>query len=207
MCAQMGITPACAGRSVCPGTPTMPTEDHPRVRGEKLVVPLRAFLLQGSPPRARGEDPARKEHAGRDGITPACAGRSTPPICTCPSCEDHPRVRGEKKSARAALPAGKGSPPRARGEGCSAGARQGGQGITPACAGRSSAMPSSMMIWQDHPRVRGEKQNAIGQSDYYLGSPPRARGEESHTAPFLSGCRITPACAGRSSVSVAVVPV
>ena len=69
--------------------------DHPRVRGEKYALPDNSSSEQGSPPRARGEGAAQREHhavngspprargEGKafempvfiDGITPACAGR------------------------------------------------------------------------------------------------------------------------------------
>ena len=53
---EVGITPACAGRSATHGTDAREPPDHPRVRGEKATYrkPLRRTL--GSPPRARGEE-------------------------------------------------------------------------------------------------------------------------------------------------------
>ena len=50
------------------------------------------------------------------GITPACAGRRNKASKSPSRILDHPRVRGEKKSARLAVAAALGSPPRARGE-------------------------------------------------------------------------------------------
>ena len=50
-----GITPAYAGKSCPPQAPTFTRQDHPRVCGEKLRVPLKAACAMGSPLRVRGK--------------------------------------------------------------------------------------------------------------------------------------------------------
>ena len=50
------ITPACAGRRTRTYTRVGHNEDHPRVRGEKIDGQNGVDTLEGSPPRARGED-------------------------------------------------------------------------------------------------------------------------------------------------------
>ncbi len=52
---KMGITPACAGRTIRRLVPGTPPWDHPRVRGENHPQPASADDVSGSPPRARGE--------------------------------------------------------------------------------------------------------------------------------------------------------
>ena len=73
--ARSGITPALAGkrRSFC-GLPSF-DGDHPRTRGEKLVVMLCSRFPSGSPPHSRGKgrQPRQIEDANR--ITPALAGK------------------------------------------------------------------------------------------------------------------------------------
>ena len=73
---DLGITPACAGRSgrqQCSGE--LPW-DHPRVCGEKTMSGDRELGKPGSPPRVRGEARAHAHLERKTGITPACAGRS-----------------------------------------------------------------------------------------------------------------------------------
>ena len=115
---DFGITPACAGKSAIAGRFTHPSE--------------------GSPPRVRGKDvrlccrsPARR-------ITPACAGKSACAKCRSDSARDHPRVCGEKDHTTDLVQYGAGSPPRVRGKASRCRCDRRGNGITPACAGKSS---------------------------------------------------------------------
>ena len=92
-----GITPACAGRR-CGGINFSPHHvDHPRVRGEKWFANHASPRTRGSPPRARGEEDVDHLHVVHAGITPACAGRSSPDEARRIGMRDHPRVRGEKR--------------------------------------------------------------------------------------------------------------
>ena len=52
----------------------------------------------------------------------------------------------------------------------------------------------------DHPRVCGEKAECSKKTVYKRGSPPRVRGKERHCLWAVPLLRITPACAGKSSV-------
>ena len=49
--------------------------------------------------------------------------------------------------------------------------------ITPACAGKSLAVPRCVVFCRDHPRVRGEKVSVLPMMAHCPGSPPRARGK------------------------------
>ena len=94
----------------------------------------------------------------------------------------------------------RGSPPRVRGTGickifCTHGLR-----ITPACAGNSDTLPISPIVPRDHPRVCGEQQNQITLVDIFRGSPPRVRGTVPIGMQVVYIFRITPACAGNSSL-------
>ena len=53
---DVGITPACAGKSVCQDVLDNIIKDHPRVCGEKWMVLRLALARAGSPPRVRGKD-------------------------------------------------------------------------------------------------------------------------------------------------------
>ena len=95
-----GITPACAGKRIVPKAALESTEDHPRVCGEKHRLGGKENNQIGSPPRVRGKGVVAKQHIKAAGITPACAGKRTRKISVLLSSKDHPRVCGEKMSAR-----------------------------------------------------------------------------------------------------------
>ena len=52
---EVGITPACAGKSIYWRDEEIDEEDHPRVCGEKAVELFAQLCTQGSPPRVRGK--------------------------------------------------------------------------------------------------------------------------------------------------------
>ena len=51
---KQGITPACAGNTVCVVSVSSEQKDHPRLRGEYIVFLNVSALDLGSPPLARG---------------------------------------------------------------------------------------------------------------------------------------------------------
>ena len=70
------ITPACAGKRWVTMVSGSYSRDHPRMCGEKDRSTLRHQYLQGSPPHVRGKVLRAGTGRRRDGITPACAGKS-----------------------------------------------------------------------------------------------------------------------------------
>ena len=106
---------------------------------------------------------------------------------------------GEKSIGTKAKNVLQGSPPHVRGKGSREDILGFADGITPACAGKSSLISVlAPMIW-DHPRMCGEKSGIIERSHAKAGSPPHVRGKVSSRRNKLKGARITPACAGKSS--------
>ena len=69
--------------------------------------------------------------------------------------------------------------------------------ITPACAGKSSIVPSSVLRRRDHPRLCGEKERTQRARGTQPGSPPPVRGKALCTPGRTHPPRITPACAGK----------
>ena len=71
-------------------------------------------------------------------------------------------------------------------------------GITPAYAGKRRLCVVAAHLGRDHPRVCGEKTQAL--VPFYLkwGSPPRMRGKGAPTAFATVPTGITPAYAGKS---------
>ena len=91
-----------------------------------------------------------------------------------------------------------GSPPRMRGKDTISIPSVTGDGITPACAGKSRhQFLTANRLW-DHPRVCGEKLVPLARTTCRPGSPPRVRGKVSGNGRRFHRHGITPACAGKS---------
>ena len=131
-----GITPACAGNTAVQFEQLDLSGDHPRMRGEYKLdgTPLRGE--PGSPPHARGIPLHIPYTRLFSGITPACAGNTTPFVSTMTCCT--------------------GSPPHARGILFHGQRTDGHSGITPACAGNTYLNNGTRHLRRDHPRMRGE---------------------------------------------------
>ena len=71
-----GITPACAGKSLCSCARCPFQRDHPRMCGEKLPLKVCKYKDYGSPPHVRGKVALTGERSLELGITPAYAGKS-----------------------------------------------------------------------------------------------------------------------------------
>ena len=166
------------------------------MRGEQVLARRVGVGRIGSPPLARGTVYATLPGTRFSGITPACAGNSfhNPPHAR--GAWDHPRLRGEQIKSLRILSHSGGSPPLARGT-VGIGYVQGfADGITPACAGNSSALRNHLLTLWDHPRLRGEQPFIYFFIVSLLGSPPLARGTDGKPFVLLPWERITPACAG-----------
>ena len=197
--AVRGITPACAG-STAAGTAKKPfIGDHPRMRGEHGIGTVRRDIRLGSPPHARGAPPAVTAIDAPPGITPACAGSTSPRCRSRPGSRDHPRMRGEHARARKLGRPLNGSPPHARGARRGPAARPGPARITPACAGSTPGNRTRAAAATDHPRMRGEHQPVSPSTHRLVGSPPHARGAQEVLEGEVVPDRITPACAGSTT--------
>ena len=72
---NLGITPACAGKSVALLIKVFLGGDHPRVCGEKALGDVKRNYKLGSPPRVRGKVMGDFKSTAKERITPACAGK------------------------------------------------------------------------------------------------------------------------------------
>ena len=172
--------------------------DHPRVCGEKDGATEIVKPGAGSPPRVRGKERRAAGDVAQDGITPACAGKSLLSEAWNCKARDHPRVCGEKTEQDVLHYIKKGSPPRVRGKASEFEPAGVGDGITPACAGKSRTGGRPVFTDGDHPRVCGEKFSALHMVLVVAGSPPRVRGKDCFHRHLNRDTRITPACAGKS---------
>ena len=78
--------------------------------------------------------------------------------------------------------------------------------ITTAYAGKSALTACRQAQQPDHPRLCGEKCNALCKPDCTTGSPPPMRGKGHFSLKISSCMRITPAYAGKSGRSYNLVP-
>ena len=74
--------------------------------------------------------------------------------------------------------------------------------ITPACAGRTSALPETAKVRWDHPRSRGDNYPSGISTAMPVGSPPLTRGQPLDESSSDGSSRITPAHAGTTIENV-----
>ncbi len=110
-------------------------------------------------------------------ITPAYAGKSMGKPAPWHFCRDHPRICGEKQNAPHRKEVLMGSPPHMRGKVWCAEFRRISEGITPAYAGKRRSVLVLLQADRDHPRICGEKLEAVFPRFDHLGSPPHMRGK------------------------------
>ena len=91
-----------------------------------------------------------------------------------------------------------GSPPLTRGKAIDNYNREETHGITPAYAGKRAMYEYSPWIFEDHPRLRGEKNASACRKKTVQGSPPLTRGKVGKWTLDTYGLGITPAYAGKS---------
>ena len=121
------ITPAYAGKSICPAAPLEWRGDHPRLCGEKLKNGRETLVLQGSPPPMRGKATCQRNFACVMG--------------------DHPRLCGEKWIYGLRISSQRGSPPPMRGKENVIDDLSLFTGITPAYAGKSQIFHKPIGLW------------------------------------------------------------
>ena len=145
----------------------------------------------------RGKASRSRRFCSLTGITPAYAGKSTRKLSRLLIFSDHPRLCGEKLGRIIKITLDVGSPPPMRGK-----VRNAVYGvfvfrITPAYAGKSSFTNFSNFIFQDHPRLCGEKMVVKASKQLKPGSPPPMRGKGKAIGSYFARNRITPAYAGK----------
>ena len=197
-----GITPAYAGKSHCFAVPRVDVKDHPRLCGEKMVRCFKCGNSPGSPPPMRGKVAQFYFSQIVYRITPAYAGKSFRHLSSATIQQDHPRLCGEKLHMPEKFVWRLGSPPPMRGKGELPCPVNGLNGITPAYAGKSFFDDPPKSLFEDHPRLCGEKANLLGVTTDYLGSPPPMRGKDKITLSVFIFKRITPAYAGKSFATI-----
>ena len=155
---------------------------------------------KGSPPRVRGKGTSSASTTALFRITPAYAGKSNMIFLRQHVRKDHPRVCGEKHPSTAIRQRNTGSPSRMRGKAVHHKHRHSPGRITPAHAGKRTRPRRWVRPPRDHPRACGEKITDETIGVVIQGSPPRVRGKARGASLLCQHLRITPACAGKSSI-------
>ena len=171
------------------------------MRGEDVFSGAYLLSMMGSPPHARGRRASSAARAWTRRITPACAGKTRRRSPPQPFSTDHPRMRGEDNPGKIKDIIATGSPPHARGRHGQAESGDSGGGITPACAGKTPGIHLIRFPGADHPRMRGEDTTKTSIFTTPPGSPPHARGRPAVKPGEIECSRITPACAGKTTLS------
>ena len=140
ICNGKRITPAYAGKSWISTKLTPPSEDHPRLCGEKYKNRRRSPLQRGSPPPMRGKVTVTQGQGQVYRITPAYAGKRL--------CDGVPLFFCS------------GSPPPMRGKASHNESNPNCCRITPAYAGKSySAVQQHLVCHGSPPPMRGKEKN------------------------------------------------
>ena len=109
------IIPAWAGNAGCGVTRRTRRTDHPRVGGERFLNLISLVSYSGSSPRGRGTRVLGVHEEPVSRIIPAWAGNARAPAWPSRHDPDHPRVGGERGTARRGGGGHRGSSPRGRG--------------------------------------------------------------------------------------------
>ena len=191
-----GIIPAYAGSTPTPTWNRRAFWDHPRIRGEHVVVGREGDDGDGSSPHTRGARPSCRRWRPACRIIPAYAGSTPGAPSTSQAPGDHPRIRGEHRLRQARPPGAEGSSPHTRG--AQALDRRGllFVRIIPAYAGSTPSTSGQIGGDADHPRIRGEHPIAAKPDNLVMGSSPHTRGAHRLSLHELALERIIPAYAG-----------
>ena len=114
------------------------------------------MLSLGSSPRVRGKQPTAGDEEGKRGLIPACAGKTFLSWAPRSVARAHPRVCGENPIAIGWRRVVAGSSPRVRGKRTQCNELILGNGLIPACAGKTAENPTKPRHQPAHPRVCGE---------------------------------------------------
>ena len=195
-----GLIPACAGKTLRLLGRRRGPGAHPRVCGENCTQPSPPWPLMGSSPRVRGKQEGAGGEPCRVGLIPACAGKTGSPASLTSGGRAHPRVCGENEGALRSVLARWGSSPRVRGKLTPITIVAIPTRLIPACAGKTVRDRSRAAADRAHPRVCGENALVVWENVEGAGSSPRVRGKRRADAPEGGGCRLIPACAGKTQL-------
>ena len=167
--------------------------------GENTPIGSGAFLNTGSSPRVRGKRWISAASVAKEGLIPACAGKTDRRSSRLLSLRAHPRVCGENYPRHVTQVMQDGSSPRVRGKPFHEAFSRFHGGLIPACAGKTRGAGQELRRNWAHPRVCGENLLHFAPIIRRPGSSPRVRGKLSELWSAVTGFGLIPACAGKTS--------
>ena len=200
------LIPACAGKTASSPRIARPRRAHPRVCGENIFKWHRRSRRTGSSPRVRGKREQVPWPVPREGLIPACAGKTLAPAVGPGPHEAHPRVCGENGRPPRITAPHTGSSPRVRGKHRGRPRHRGQGGLIPACAGKTTTQQRCNALATAHPRVCGENSTSAASMPFLQDSSPRVRGKPPGRGVARAALGLIPACAGKTSPSPARTP-
>ena len=193
------LIPACAGKTPTSPLPTNGPPAHPRACGENPSKSPSKHFTMGSSPRVRGKRIPPRRNRSIPGLIPACAGKTASSPVILEELGAHPRVCGENASVTYLTRTFLGSSPRVRGKLAVVRDDDRLARLIPACAGKTRDIVLAVSPVQAHPRVCGENVSALPLLTVLTGSSPRVRGKPVEHVAGHAGCRLIPACAGKTN--------
>ena len=169
----------------------------PRVRGKQVCWRSLAASFRLLPTRA-GKLDGGHHGGGREGLIPACAGKTAMRHVPSGVVAAHPRVCGENEHQEAVKAQYSGSSPRVRGKPAAASTFPALSGLIPACAGKTRGCSRAGTPRPAHPRACGENDVHAEASVRFEGSSPRVRGKRAPPSSAGHRGRLIPARAGKT---------
>ena len=161
--------------------------------------------MVGSSPHTRGARSGWRCWDAGKRIIPAYAGSTMTLRHRRGGLRDHPRIRGEHRSASVPVTSEQGSSPHTRGALPSGIVSLCCFGIIPAYAGSTGGSGVPACNFRDHPRIRGEHTLLANGAAFAAGSSPHTRGALRKWQVWSLHQRIIPAYAGSTDTYHALV--
>ena len=175
---------------------------HPHARGDNRGAHDILIALDGSPPRAWGQQEEQAKGVVSVRFTPTRVGTTPWPVWTSTARPVHPHARGDNPTISHSWARDGGSPPRAWGQQRRWCSPLGRLRFTPTRVGTTLIELTPTALCPVHPHARGD--NFSGRIGIYAtaGSPPRAWGQLLHCPRYSRLLRFTPTRVG-TTVSAA----
>ena len=197
---QDGLIPAHAGKTAGERFDRVPSEAHPRSRGENVPMRRQRRCGKGSSPLTRGKRGIRRTSRLGRGLIPAHAGKTSVMTMHGGASRAHPRSRGENLAVPYGVEIELGSSPLTRGKLKARPRCLGANGLIPAHAGKTPTLRYASASARAHPRSRGENGSLDESAHVLTGSSPLTRGKPSPKPTPAPVPGLIPAHAGKTSL-------
>ena len=153
-------------------------QEHPRARGENSISDAELLERLGTSPRTRGKPTIANSNMCSRRNIPAHAGKTIQAVYQHQESPEHPRARGENITPVTTPVTEFGTSPRTRGKPVSLSYCYQHIRNIPAHAGKTLMRGLIWRLIWEHPRARGENENASPKRSRIQGTSPRTRGKQ-----------------------------